>query len=255
MTEQVKLSRRLATIAGLVPTGSRVADIGSDHALLPVFLCQQGKASYAIAGELNDGPYRAAQQQVRYAGLTDRIAVRQGDGLAVVNPGEADTITIAGMGGSLMVHILTRGKLALQGVQRLILQPNVAEDAVRRWMYEEQWCLKEELILEEDGKIYEILVAERTADAKDKNEQLFSPKFVRGIHLSGDMLFKLGPFLVEQGADVFIQKWQLELDKTKKILKQLAKSDAEAAREKEIELRSEVRIIEEVLTCLRKDRL
>jgi tRNA (adenine22-N1)-methyltransferase len=254
MTEQVKLSRRLATIAGLVPTGSRVADIGSDHALLPVFLCQQGKASYAIAGELNDGPYRAAEQQVRNARLTERIAVRQGDGLAVLEPGEADTITIAGMGGSLMVHILTNGKHALQGVRRLILQPNVAEDVVRRWMYEEQWCLNGELILEEDGKIYEILIAERTPDAQAINEQLFAPKLVRGINLSREMLFKLGPYLVEQGSDAFIQKWQLELDKSEMILKQLAKSDAEIAREKEIELQTEAKIIEEVLTCLRKDR-
>ena len=105
----IKLSRRLQTIADQVTQGARVADIGSDHALLPVYLIQSGRCPSAIAGELNTGPFQAARKQTAEAGLKTVIEVRQGDGLSVLEPGEADTVTIAGMGGSLMADILEAG--------------------------------------------------------------------------------------------------------------------------------------------------
>src|SRR5690554_6840208 len=102
----VKLSKRLAMIAGQIPIGDRVADIGSDHAHLPVYLAQQGLIEYAIAGELNEGPFLTACKQVQQANLEHKVSVRHGDGLSVLRANEVDTIVIAGMGGSTMVSIL-----------------------------------------------------------------------------------------------------------------------------------------------------
>jgi tRNA (adenine22-N1)-methyltransferase len=256
MTENVKLSQRLATIAGFVPAGSRVADIGSDHALLPVFLCQIGRASYAVAGELNLGPYQAAKQQVDAAGLAGLIHVRQGNGLSVLKRGEVDTITIAGMGGSLIVRILTESQHLLEGVSRLVLQPNVAEDAVRRWLDEQGWYLSTEDILEEDGKIYEVLVGERRAGGAARSPQLYSPRKLKGcdITLDRELLLKLGPYLLEHPKEPFFLKWDSELNKTGMILNELSKSELASARLREGELRLEAQRIQEVLECLRRGK-
>lgn len=164
----MRLSARLQLISDLLPKGCRFADIGSDHALLPVSAVQSGRAAFAVAGEVNDGPLEAARRQVAEAGETQRISVRKGDGLAVIAPGEVDAITIAGMGGALIVSILSGGKPKLAGVKRLVLQPNVGEEP-RRWLAENDWYLAEEAILEEDGKIYEVMMAESAADAAARN--------------------------------------------------------------------------------------
>ncbi|MGZ4031269.1 MAG: tRNA (adenine(22)-N(1))-methyltransferase, partial [Tumebacillaceae bacterium] len=95
----INISNRLARIASFVPQDMKMADIGSDHAYLPLYLAQSGKIVSAIAGEVNDGPFRGAERNVRAHGMKDKISVRKGNGLAVLEPGEVDVITIAGMGG------------------------------------------------------------------------------------------------------------------------------------------------------------
>lgn len=90
-------------IADLVPPCAKLADIGTDHAYLPAYLIQSGKVLTAIAGEVNEGPYCSACAMIERLGLTEQVTVRFGDGLAVLSPGEVDTVIIAGMGGATMV--------------------------------------------------------------------------------------------------------------------------------------------------------
>lgn len=157
-----KLSKRLETVASFVPTGAIVADIGSDHAYLPCYLVHKGIAARAIAGEVVKGPYESAVKQVRTEGLTDKITVRMADGLAAVEESDEITaVTIAGMGGPLIVSILEKHPEALKTVTRLILQPNIHAKAIREWAMVNGWAIQDEVILEEDGKIYEVLVLQR----------------------------------------------------------------------------------------------
>jgi len=252
----VKLSSRLAMIAGQVPQDSRIADIGSDHALLPTYLVQRGIATFAVAGEVNQGPFEAATKQVAQANLADVVSVRRGDGLAVIHPGEVDVITIAGMGGSLIVKILSAGESKLPGVKRLVLQPNVGEDQVRTWLLERGWVLVEEQILEEDDKIYEILTAERMANAEERNAALY-PDTIRlscGISITRERLIAMGPYLLKQADPVLFAKWELEIGKLERIVGTLRQSNLEASREKEDQLRQEIACIKEVLQCLQKDK-
>ena len=236
----VEISRRLQEIAGLVTTGNRVADIGSDHGYLPVYLIEKGIAPHCIAGEVNQGPYESAAGQVRQSGMTEVIDVRLGDGLAVLQKGDVDTICIAGMGGSLIASILAAGKDKLEGVSQLVLQPNVGEPMLRRWLKNEGWLLIDEKIIEEDGIIYEILMAVPGDGAEP----------YRGKERKEDELLELGPILWEKNHPLLYKKWGKELEKQHKILHQLDKSSSAETERKKEDFQNRVAWIEEVLQCL-----
>ncbi|WP_316245511.1 tRNA (adenine(22)-N(1))-methyltransferase [Gorillibacterium timonense] len=249
------LSTRLSAIAAKIPAGSRLADIGSDHALLPVSLAENGTIARGIAGEVNPGPYEAAQRQVREAGVGKLIDVRKGDGLSVLTPGEVDVISIAGMGGSLIVSILEAHPDRLEGVNRLVLQPNVGEDQVRKYFLTHNWILSSEELLEEDGKLYEVLTADKHPDAERLNEEFYRERTIgRSCQLDREWLLRLGPYLVEAGGVVFHSKWERELAKWRRIEKQLTESELPASQAKREEVRHNIAKIEEVLACTGMDR-
>lgn len=262
----VKLSKRLAAIADKVPAGVRLADIGSDHALLPVALVQAGKIRAAVAGEINDGPLQAAAKQVREAGLQSMIDVRQGDGLAVLSAGEVDVIVIAGMGGALIAHILDEGQAKLAGVRRLILQPNVGAELVRRWLLQHDWALTEEAIVEEDDKIYEICVAERMDGAARYNAELYRDRLLGctaseagartgdGVKVDRELLLLLGPHLLDHPDPAWFRKWREELEKLETVHRQISLSTSESAASKRAEIERQMESIREVLECLPMDR-
>lgn len=201
---ETKLSRRLEAVASYVPQGARLADVGSDHAYLPLFLVEQGRIDFAIAGEVVQGPYQSALQNVEQTGQTDKIAVRLANGLAAVElADQVTTVTIAGMGGRLIAEILEAGKDKLGSVERLILQPNNREDDVRHWLVANGFQLVAEEILEENDKIYEILVAEKG-----------------NVDLAADQL-RFGPYLLEEQSATFQKKWLKELDKLTYALEQV----------------------------------
>ncbi|MHA7962743.1 tRNA (adenine(22)-N(1))-methyltransferase [Paenibacillus sp. CAU 1782] len=255
----IELSKRLRLVADYIPQGAVLADIGSDHALLPVYMLQSGKISKAIAGEVNPGPFQAAQKAALSAGLADRLSVRRGDGLAVLEPGEADVVSIAGMGGALMSSILEAGRAAgkLEGVSELVLQPNIGEDAVRVWLLSHNWYLEDENILEEDGKTYEVLHAVRDEEASLKNEALYDGAFLPvPLHpeLKKMILIRMGPHLLRQPTTVLTEKWQSEIIKLERIWGQMAESSGQEALVKREQFRKEIDLLKEVLDCLPTDK-
>jgi tRNA (adenine22-N1)-methyltransferase len=157
----VKLGKRLSAIAAMVLPGSRIADIGTDHAYLPIYLVSQGISPAAVAGDVHKGPYESAKETVTLLNLSYKIAVRFGDGLAVLTPGEADTAVIAGMGGPNIIEILDARPEIVASLSRLILQPMIGSAGVRRWLAENGWRLLDETLVEEEGRLYEIMAAER----------------------------------------------------------------------------------------------
>lgn len=252
------MSRRLSALASWVPEGARVADIGTDHALLPVFLAGSGRAASVIAGDVHAGPVEAARRQVRDAGLESIVAVRQGDGLAVVSPGEADTVVIAGMGGSLMVRILEQGREPLQGVHTLILSPHIAEDAVRMWLSDNDYLIDAELLLEEDGVIYTLIRANKVSGealreglARLYDQTLLAPALPR---LPLPLMYEMGPYLLREPTDVFMEKWEQELAKKTRVVAQLGYASAPEAAEKAREWEEDIKDVREVLACLRVEK-
>lgn len=203
-----QLSKRLSEVANLVSPGARLADIGSDHAYLPCYLALQNKISYAVAGEVVKGPYELAKQHVAQLNLSQKIAVRLADGLqAVETTDNIDTVTICGMGGDLIASILEGGRLSgkLKTVTKIITQPNVDEYYVRQWFMQNQYKIDTELIVSENGKIYEIIVGiPHQEPISYTQEQL-----------------QFGVYLPLEKSAIFIAKWQNELDKYDKIIASL----------------------------------
>ncbi|MBS4191324.1 tRNA (adenine-N(1))-methyltransferase [Bacillus sp. FJAT-49705] len=231
-----KLSQRLETVANYIPKGSRLADIGSDHAYLPCHVVKKGLVSFAIAGEVVEGPFQSAKRQVEIEGLNDQITVRKGNGLEVISSGEVDCITIAGMGGALITSILEEGKEKLSSTKRLVLQPNISAVTIRNWLLNNGWVLIAEEILEEDEKIYEIIVAEQGIATSKPREDL-----------QKELLF--GPFLLKEKSDIFKKKWLTELNNWQRILDQLSRAaDTEETINKKNELIKKIEMAEEVLS-------
>jgi len=199
-----KLSKRLETVASYVPTGAILADIGSDHAYLPCYLAHKGIIKHAIAGEVVKGPFESAERQVRTEGLANKIEVRLADGLAAVKEEDyVNTVTICGMGGPLIVSILEKNPESLKHVTRLILQPNIHAKVIREWAMKNGWAIHEETILEEDRKIYEILVLQRGEMKLTEAETL------------------LGKQLLNNKSETFLAKWTRELENWERILKSI----------------------------------
>lgn len=192
----VQLSQRLKDVATFVPKDAKLLDVGSDHAYLPIYLLEKGLIHSAIAGEVVKGPYESALTNVSASGFKDKIDVRLANGLAAFEPSDAvTTITICGMGGRLIADILDSGKDKLKGVERLILQPNNREDDLRIWLMENGFTIVAEAIMTENGKYYEIMVAEA-------GQMTLSDKEVR-----------FGPHLMKDQSQVFQLKWQREINK------------------------------------------
>ena len=207
--DEKHLSARLACVASLVPAGARVADIGSDHAYLPAALVLDGKIDFAIAGEVVKGPYENAVREIKDHKLEGRVIPRLADGLAAIEPADkVDTITIAGMGGSLIASILEKDKNKLTGIKRLVLQPNVGESQLREWLMNNYYQIMNEKIIEEDNHIYEIIVAE--------------PSVVPFRYSKYELDF--GPFLLENKGPIFKKKWQEYLQREAHVIDQMQKA-------------------------------
>lgn len=224
------LSKRLKKIAAYLPKGSYFADIGSDHAYLPCYVCLHDPTAKAIAGEVNEGPYLSAQKTVETYGLTEQIEVRLGDGLTVIQEDPITEVVIAGMGGQLIRRILTDGEDKLQTVKRVIVQPNIAAHLLREWFHDRQMTIVAEELIEENDHIYEIIVAEKTHPYIPLTEK--------------ECLF--GPHLLKEKSAVFKKKWRREQQNYKRIIKQMAQA-SQPDQEKIQAFQKELQWIEEVL--------
>ncbi|MBF0805307.1 MULTISPECIES: tRNA (adenine(22)-N(1))-methyltransferase TrmK [unclassified Streptococcus] len=222
----MSLSKRLDIVSSFVSPGVKMLDVGSDHAYLPIALVKRGVISAAIAGEVVEGPYQSACQNVQKEGLTQQIQVRLASGLdAMTVEDEIEEIVIAGMGGRLISTILDQGQVKLQGIQTLILQPNNRENELRIWLEKHAYQIIAEEILEEAGKIYEIIVAKPGKMTLNWVEQTF------------------GPYLLKSKPEVFRKKWLKEAGKIEEILLKIPEEHLE----ERLELTQKLSAIKEVL--------
>ena len=222
---------RLERVAANVPVGARLADIGSDHAYLPVALMRRGVITAAVAGEVATTPFYAAQRTVRDNGLEQHISVRLADGLAAIEPGDGITaISVCGMGGETIRDILDNGKVHLSGQERLVLQPTGGEQPLRQWLMDNGYRILSEELLRENRFYYEIIVAERTGAVTYTDQQLY-----------------FGPLQMQARSPEFLAKWQRMLRQKNKTLASFEQARQAVPEQKLQEIARQARWITELL--------
>ncbi|MDO4555214.1 MAG: class I SAM-dependent methyltransferase [Lachnospiraceae bacterium] len=219
----MELSNRLRIVAGEVSQGNRLADIGTDHGYIPIFLVKEGRIPSAIAMDVNDGPLKRAQKNIEKEGLSDRIITRKSDGLEALLKDEADTILIAGMGGALVTEILERGRSVLAEGKELILQPQSELFKVRHCLHRMSYRIIKEAALREDGKYYFII------------------KAVPGTeHYEEEYLYEYGKCLLEKKDSVMVEYLLSEKEKQEKVYRTLLSHKTEAARKRRKEVEAQL---------------
>ena len=150
----MELSKRLQAVADLVTEGASVADIGTDHGYIPIYLIEHHIAEKVIALDINRGPLERARMHIVGHGLKEKIETRLSDGLEKVLPGEVDTMIAAGMGGGLVIKILMEGRTVADALDTMILQPQSEIPHFRTFLMDEGYLLLDENIIYEEGKYY-----------------------------------------------------------------------------------------------------
>lgn len=211
MKELNVIPHRLKVIASYLPKGTIFADIGSDHAHLPIYICSRDISARAIAVEVNEGPLHSAQQNISNYQFSDVIDARLGDGLSVIEKNEVTEVVVAGMGGSLITSILENGVDMLKSIKRIIVQPNIQARKIRKWADLNDMHVVAEEVIKENGHFYEIIVLEQGLSLSELN--------LSDIEKEKQYIF--GPFLLENKSDSFIEKWTEEQKKLSQIIAQM----------------------------------
>lgn len=228
----IQLSMRLSAVADMVTITGILADVGTDHGYIPVFLAGEKRIQRAIAMDVNQGPLKRAQEHIRQYGLEDRISTRLSDGLEALRPGEADSIVIAGMGGALMKRILAQGEEAARTAKELILQPQSEIMEFRRFLWESNYEITEENMVFEDGKYYPMMRVEKGSESPYSEVELL-----------------YGRNLLQRRHPVLKSYLEFVVKEKEKVLESLKASTTERAKERALEVEEELRTAKEGLSC------
>lgn len=158
--KKLELTPRLQAVASFVPEGAHLADIGTDHAYLPVSLLLEGKIPSAIAADIRKGPLDRARMTAQEYGCTEKVSFRLCNGLAEIKSYETDVISIAGMGGETIAEILAAAKWVNRNGIPAILQPMSSQPELRRWLWQNGYVIREEKLVREGDTLYVVLLVQ-----------------------------------------------------------------------------------------------
>ena len=243
----MELSKRLSAVAALVTNGYRLADIGTDHAYIPICLAGTGRIPEAVAMDVNPGPLLRAEENIRMHGLEDRIKTRISDGFASLEKGEADAAVIAGMGGPLMIRILREGAEVVSTLKECVLQPQSEIEKVRAFLLEEGFFFLDEDMVEEDGKYYPMMKAACPGSKISSLRESGAPGAdIRKTDWDETELL-YGKCLLKDKNPVLRQYLEREIHIKRKILSELAGQDSPRIAARKMELEKEIRKAEKGL--------
>lgn len=223
----MQLSKRMKAVADLAGMGECLADVGTDHGYIPIYLLEEGRFQRGIAMDVHEGPLLRARENIQSHGLSDRISCRLGDGLERLGKGEADTVVIAGMGGSLIIRILTEGAEVLKEVSRLVLQPQSEIAKVRDFLQEQGYQIEKEHMVLDEGKYYQAMRV-----GHGRMEKLLPEEA------------KYGSFLLKENDSCLKEYLNREEQKFREILESLQDGGNEKTKKRMEELNMELLLIE-----------
>lgn len=228
----MELSKRLEAVAALV-SHERIADIGTDHGYVPIYLYLQGKIKKAYACDVRKGPLEKCRRNIALYGAEDVIETRLGSGLTPLRPGEAETAILAGMGGMLIVHILQDSPEVADRLQELVLSPQRDFGAVRRYLHQIGFSIAQEQMLQEDGKPYVLMRCERGTEKYDR-----------------EIDYLYGKRLLEQKEPLLKEFLRIEAGKYSRLLENLKANPTENAQKRLPEVEQKLALMKEALECL-----
>ncbi|MDK2855794.1 MAG: tRNA (adenine22-N1)-methyltransferase [Bacillota bacterium] len=216
----------------MVPPRQVVADIGTDHALLPIYLVGSGRVPRAIAGDVSPGSYAKARRAVAAAGLSVKIDVRLGPGLSILAPGEADVLIIAGLGGLTIADILAGGKEVATAAKLILLQPMRDPAELRRRLAALGFRLQDEALVSEGKRFYVLMAA------------------VPGtMPAYPEPILEIGPLLVARPDPLLVPYVKARIARERQIWEQARRARGEAGRARAHLAEERIRAWEELIAC------
>lgn len=215
----MELSKRLSAVAALLNNCEKMADIGTDHGYIPIYLVEQKRVHDAIAMDISKGPLQRAREHVQLHKLDEYIELRLSDGAKELNVGEVQEVVIAGMGGRLMMKIIDESRELFHSLQGFVIQPQSEYGYVRRFLEENGYVILKENMVEEDGKYYPMM---RVSSGQMKLEQ--------------ECFYEYGEYLLTEKHPVLQEYLRKEYDNYKKISKTLQQGTTEKQKQRLVEV-------------------
>lgn len=227
----MQISERLKSVINKVEPCDLLADIGTDHAFVPITLIKRGTVKRVIACDISKGSIEKAEENVTYHNCTEFIDCRLGDGLTAILPSEfPECIVVSGMGGMLTIDVLNSNLKVVDSAKRLILQPQRDIDKVRRFIHSRGFMIIDENMMIEDEKYYNIIVCEHGNDV---------------YYSYADYL--LGKILIENKNDALKSYMNHEIQKMNKALSCL---DSSNHKKRKLEIEKKLKVFREVYKAL-----
>ena len=236
----MQISDRLKLVISFVAPCETAADIGTDHAYVPIALVKAKTVKRAFALDINKGPLERARKHIEQENLSECIETRQSDGLEALCENEADSIIISGMGGELTVNILERGEKVVKTAKELVLSPHSEVFLVRKYLVKNGYEIVKEKMIFDMGKYYTVLKAVKI----NQKNNIIDNKILDNYDQK-DYLY--GKKLIEEKDAVLKEYLEWKKKQQTQILEQLEGNTKRAATQRRKELRRDIRLINEVL--------
>ena len=245
----MKISARLQCVASFVTPSHRLADIGTDHGYVPIYLVSEGIIPSALAMDINVGPLERAKEHIIMEGLEDKIKVRLSNGLDKLKDCEADSVLIAGMGGALIIDILERGREVVKSVKELILSPHSEIDEVRKYLVKNDYVITKEEMIYDSSKYYVIMKCIRR-EVIIREESSEASVFLNDKYEEYEYLY--GKRLIESKSAVLTEYLKKEKLNFGKIIDNIKYQDKKELKERVLELCNANIIIDKVLNIIER---
>ncbi|EGT4136530.1 SAM-dependent methyltransferase [Clostridium perfringens] len=222
----MELSKRLKRIAEHVDKCESVADIGTDHGYIPIYLVKEGICKKAIASDINKGPIEKAKVNVAFEGVSNKIKCLLGPGLNPLKVGEVNGVILAGMGGNLTRDILLADMEKVKKYDFIILQPAQNPEVLREFLYKNDYEIIDEDLIKDEGRFYELFKVKY-------NEN--SEKLV----FEDELEYEVSPLLREKNHPLFNEFIEEKINRCETILS-FIKEDTEAAKKRKSDLEEKI---------------
>ncbi len=222
----MELSKRLKRIAEHVDKCESVADIGTDHGYIPIYLVKEGICKKAIASDINKGPIEKAKVNVAFEGVSNKVKCLLGPGLNPLKVGEVNGVILAGMGGNLTRDILLADMDKVKKYDFIILQPAQNPEVLREFLYKNDYEIIDEDLIKDEGRFYELFKVKY-------NEN--SEKLV----FEDELEYEVSPLLREKSHPLFKEFIEEKINRCETILS-FIKEDTESAKKRKSDLEEKI---------------